>query len=210
MSLTCRYVRADYRNRTDDLRITRGTIPSRTPASCTDSTDHRTDGTHRAGTIQGAVPRTVPRPRPCVTPSCSLCVTSLRHSRQDSQHTVDPRLSHAYRGLANCGKARQLKMTLRHEQPVAGTSIRRFGPVRPRGSEPAPVKADGNRGHLSGCSASTAQWELEWRWLCQCQVAPLFSSDPAPWAAVGCGEFSFDLAPGGGGGLMGLSASRMA
>ena len=108
--------RAAYRNRTDDLRITRGTIPSRTPASCTDSTDHRTDGTRRAGTIQGPVSR----PRPCITVSCSLCVTSLRHSHQDSQHAVDPHLSHAYRGLANCGKARQLEMTLRHEQPVAG------------------------------------------------------------------------------------------
>jgi len=48
------------------------------------------------------------------------CVTSLRHSHQDSQHAVDPRLSHAYRGLANCGKACQLRMALRHEQPVAG------------------------------------------------------------------------------------------
>ena len=32
-------------------------------------------------------------------------------------------------------------------------------------------------------------------WLCQCQVAPLLSSDPAPPGAVGCREFSFDLAP---------------
>ena len=53
MSLTCRYDRAAYRNRTDDLRITRGPLPGRAPASCTDSTDHRTDGTRRAGTIQG-------------------------------------------------------------------------------------------------------------------------------------------------------------
>jgi len=52
--------------------------------------------------------------------SCSLCVTSLTHSRQDSQHALDPRLSHAYRGLANGGKARQLEMTPRHEQPVTG------------------------------------------------------------------------------------------
>jgi len=29
-------------------------------------------------------------------------------------------LNHAYRGLADCGKACQLGMTLRHEQPVAG------------------------------------------------------------------------------------------
>jgi hypothetical protein len=32
-------------------------------ATCTDSTDHRTDGTHDAGIIRYAVPRTVPRPR---------------------------------------------------------------------------------------------------------------------------------------------------
>ena len=51
-------------------------LPGSAPASCTDSTDHHTDGTHRAGTIQGAVPRTVPRLRPCVTLSCSLCVAS--------------------------------------------------------------------------------------------------------------------------------------
>jgi hypothetical protein len=113
-------VGAAYRNRTDDLRITRGLLPGRAPASCTDSTDHRIDGTRRAGTIHGPVPRTVPRPQPCVTLSCSLCVTSLRHSHQNSQHAVDPRLSHAHRGLANCGKARQLGMTLRHGQPVAG------------------------------------------------------------------------------------------
>src|SRR5215471_9274795 len=32
---------AAYRNRTDDLRITRGLFPGRAPASCTDSTDRR-------------------------------------------------------------------------------------------------------------------------------------------------------------------------
>jgi hypothetical protein len=103
-------------NRTPDLRITRGPIPIRTHASCTDTTDHRTGGTRRAGTIQRPVPRTVPRPRPCVTPSCSLCVTSLRgtasraheharpswdrrlaghwHIRQACCHTVAGRTSH--------------------------------------------------------------------------------------------------------------------
>src|SRR6185312_3916662 len=40
---------AAYRNRTDDLRITRGPRPGRARASCTDSTDHRPDGTHSAG-----------------------------------------------------------------------------------------------------------------------------------------------------------------
>ena len=58
--------------------------------------------------------------RPVPRRPCSPCVTSLRHSHQDSQHAVDPRLSHAYRGLANGGKARQLEMTPRHEQPVTG------------------------------------------------------------------------------------------
>ena len=71
-------IRAAYRNRTDVLRITRGPIPGRMHAMSTDTTDHRADGTRLAGTIQGSVPRAVPRPRPCVAPSCSLCVTSLR------------------------------------------------------------------------------------------------------------------------------------
>jgi len=57
---TCRYVRAAYRNRTDALRITRGPIPACKYTSCTDTTDHRTDGTRRAGTVQG--PRSTPAP----------------------------------------------------------------------------------------------------------------------------------------------------
>ena len=66
MSLTCRYVRAAYRNRTDDLRITRGPLPGRAPASCTDSTGNRIDGTRRAWIVRRPGPRTGPRPRPCV------------------------------------------------------------------------------------------------------------------------------------------------
>ena len=54
---------AAYRNRTDDLRITRGMLPAYARATCTDGTDHRTDGTHDAGIIRHAVPRTVPRSR---------------------------------------------------------------------------------------------------------------------------------------------------
>jgi hypothetical protein len=42
---------AAYRNRTDDLRITRGTLPSRTRSSCTDSMGNGTGGTRRAGII---------------------------------------------------------------------------------------------------------------------------------------------------------------
>jgi len=53
-------------NRTDDLRITRGTIPVRARASCTDSRSNRTDSTHGAGIIR----RPGPRPRPCVPTSC--------------------------------------------------------------------------------------------------------------------------------------------
>ena len=52
-----------YRNLTDGLRITRGTRRGCTCASCTDCTDHRTDGTHDAWIIRHAVPRTVPRSR---------------------------------------------------------------------------------------------------------------------------------------------------
>ena len=48
-----------YRNRTDDLRITRGTLPSRTRPSCTDSTGHCTDDTRRAGIIRQPGPQPV-------------------------------------------------------------------------------------------------------------------------------------------------------
>ena len=43
---------AAYRNRTDDLRITRGTIPNHARASCTDGTGYRTDGPRGAGIIR--------------------------------------------------------------------------------------------------------------------------------------------------------------
>jgi hypothetical protein len=66
--------RAAYRNRTDDLRITRATIPSCTHASCTDSTGNRTDGTGGAGIIRRPGPRTGPRRRPCVPAILLLCV----------------------------------------------------------------------------------------------------------------------------------------
>ena len=44
-------------------RITSGVLPACARATCTDSTDPRTDGTQDAGIIRYAVPRTVPRPR---------------------------------------------------------------------------------------------------------------------------------------------------
>ena len=45
-----------------DRRIMRTTAPSTMSASCTDDTDNRTDGTHRAGITWRAGPRTGPRP----------------------------------------------------------------------------------------------------------------------------------------------------
>ena len=47
--------------RTHDRRIMRTTAPRIGRASCTDDTDHRTDGTRCAGIIQRAGPRTGPR-----------------------------------------------------------------------------------------------------------------------------------------------------
>ena len=111
---------AGERVRTAGLPFTRSTATCIERSSCTDNTDHRTDGTRCAGIIPHAVPRTVPRPRLWPPPSCSLCVTTLRHSHQDLGDVVDMRLGIAYRGFANCGKARRVGMTLRHEQPVAG------------------------------------------------------------------------------------------
>jgi hypothetical protein len=61
---------AAYRNRTDDLRITRGLLPARARASCTDGIDHCTDRIRRADTTWRAVPRTVPRLRPLRLSSC--------------------------------------------------------------------------------------------------------------------------------------------
>ena len=83
---------AAYRNRTDDLRITRGMLPASARATCTDSTGNRTDSTQGAGIIRRPVPRPVPRPRP-------LRLAVL---------------------LTVPGKARQPGMTLRHGQPAAG------------------------------------------------------------------------------------------
>ena len=50
-----------------EVRITAGgrvrsTAPCTTVANCTDDTNHRTDGTHYAGIIRRAIPRTIPRP----------------------------------------------------------------------------------------------------------------------------------------------------
>ena len=51
--------RHSSRNRTSsagraavDLRITRGLLPGRGPASCNDAASYRTDGTHRAGVLR--------------------------------------------------------------------------------------------------------------------------------------------------------------
>src|SRR5260370_14827605 len=64
--------------RTHDRRIMRSTASCTTRASCTDDTDHRTGGSHHAGTIWRAGPRTGPRPRhPCLL-ILLLCVTPLR------------------------------------------------------------------------------------------------------------------------------------
>jgi hypothetical protein len=53
--------------RTHGVLIMRSTAPCTIRASCTDGTDHRTDGTHHARIILRAIPRTIPRLR---RPSC--------------------------------------------------------------------------------------------------------------------------------------------
>ena len=57
---------------------------------------------------------------PCVTPSLFTVrnVTEALAPRLPARFRCA--LTHAYRGLAICGRARQLRITLRHEQPVAG------------------------------------------------------------------------------------------
>ena len=76
-SLTCRSTEPPIGIEPMTYALRGARPPSRTRVSCTDTTGHRTDGTRRAGTIQGHVPRTVPRLRPCVTQFCSLYGTSL-------------------------------------------------------------------------------------------------------------------------------------
>ncbi len=79
--------------RTHDRRIMRSTAPCNTHASCTDDTDHCTGGSHHAGTIWRAGPRTGPRPRrPCPL-VLLLCVASLtaRHPRPPADLAVGGR-----------------------------------------------------------------------------------------------------------------------
>ena len=76
---------AAYRNRTDALCITRGTIPSRAGASCTDSTGNRTDGTHGAGITRRPGPRIGPRPRSWARRILLLCVNAAGDTDPRSQ-----------------------------------------------------------------------------------------------------------------------------
>jgi hypothetical protein len=62
-------------SKTGQRRITRGTIPSRAPASCIDSTCNRTYSMRSAGIIRGSGPRTGPRSR-SLRP---YCLATLRN-----------------------------------------------------------------------------------------------------------------------------------
>ena len=59
---------AAYRNRTDDLRITRGMVACNTGATCADSTARCTDGALYPGLLPLTVPRGVPRRAPLNQP----------------------------------------------------------------------------------------------------------------------------------------------
>ena len=69
---------AGERIRTADLPFTRSTASCNMRATCADDTDHRTDGTHHAGIIWRAGPRTGPQPRRPFPAVLLLCVTSPR------------------------------------------------------------------------------------------------------------------------------------
>jgi hypothetical protein len=64
--------------RTHDRRIMRSTASCTMPASCTNDTGHRIDGTHCSGIIGRAGPRTGPRLRRLYLLILLLCVTSMR------------------------------------------------------------------------------------------------------------------------------------
>jgi hypothetical protein len=66
--------------RTHDRRIMRSTAPRTERSTCTDDTDHCTDGIHHAGIIWRAGPRTGPRPRLLSSFCRLLCVTLPRAS----------------------------------------------------------------------------------------------------------------------------------
>ena len=76
---------AAYRNRTDDLRITRGMRPVHGRASCTDGTGNRLNGTHGAGIIRRPGPRTGPRPRSWARRILLLCVNAAGDTDPRSQ-----------------------------------------------------------------------------------------------------------------------------
>ena len=67
--------------RTHDRRIMRSTAPRTERPTCTDDTDHGTDGTDHAGIIWRAGPRTGPRPRHPGPLVLLLCVTSPKSAR---------------------------------------------------------------------------------------------------------------------------------
>ena len=69
---------AAYRNRTDDLRITRGLLPRSHSLTCTDSTANRTGSPDCTGISQPPVPR--PIPRPSRWPRLATAVSSPRHT----------------------------------------------------------------------------------------------------------------------------------
>src|ERR1700761_5358746 len=69
---------AAYRNRTDDLRITRGLFPGRTRPTCTHSTDYCIDSTRGPGIMQPLGPRTGPRPAPSFPSLLLLKVAAVR------------------------------------------------------------------------------------------------------------------------------------
>jgi hypothetical protein len=65
--------------RTRDRRIMRSLPSCNAVSSCNDGTDNRTDGTHRTGVIQPAIPRTIPRPTTASATQRHHAPGGLRH-----------------------------------------------------------------------------------------------------------------------------------
>ena len=110
-------------------------LPRSARASCADSTEHRTDGTRRAGIIRRPGPRTGPRPRPLRRKALLLCVTSLRAidprpRAGPARHGADGSAAVLARRLRHYAAARGRSERLRIIAPPPGTSARRLSDLR--------------------------------------------------------------------------------
>jgi hypothetical protein len=108
---------AAYRNRTDDLRITRGPLSCTDGMTCTDSTP---DGTHSAD-CTGISLRPVPRlvPRPSRRPSLPAGNISASFASRGAMPSVRPGVPPSARGREDCGPSASGRWVMSHTTRVS-------------------------------------------------------------------------------------------